>query len=95
VHPDRVIRSEVTKLTDLPNIGPSMAKTLRSIGINDPSELEGKDAFELYMKLCEKSGKRQDPCVLDVFLSIVDFANGAEPKVWWEFTGERKKRFRL
>ena len=31
-----------------------------------------------------------DPCVIDVFLSIVDFINGGEPQDWWKFTAQRK-----
>ncbi len=91
MNPSKVVREKVQKLTDLPNIGVSMAKDLRSIGINTPDDLQGKDPFELYKNLCEKTGARQDPCVLDTFMSITDFMNGGEPKVWWEYTQKRKK----
>ncbi|MBU0632546.1 helix-hairpin-helix domain-containing protein [bacterium] len=93
MNPSKVIREKVVKLTDLPNIGVSMAKDLRFIGINTPDDIQGKDPFELYKALIVKSGKRQDPCVLDVFMSITDFMNGGEPKVWWDYTQERKKRY--
>ena len=91
MNPSKVVREKVQKLTDLPNIGVSMAKDLRLIGIDTPDDLQGKDPFELYKNLCEKIGTRQDPCVLDTFMSITDFMNGGEPKVWWEYTQKRKK----
>ena len=42
---------------------------------------------------CVATATRQDPCVLDTFLAVVDFMNGHPPRAWWEFTPERKKRF--
>lgn len=93
MNPKRVVREKVKKLTDLPNIGPSLADDLRSIGIETPQELKGKDALELYEKLCAKTGSEHDPCVLDVFMSITDFMNGGEPKVWWDFTDKRKSLY--
>lgn len=91
MHPDKVRRETTNKLTDLPNIGPSLAKDLRRIGIDTPEQLIGRDPVELYGKLCEVTGTRQDPCVLDVFMSVTDFMNGAKPKVWWAYTPERKR----
>ena len=49
-------------LEQLPNVGPSLAADLRLIGINEPRELRGKDAFVLYQRLCAATGQRQDPC---------------------------------
>ncbi len=94
MNPAKVVRENVTKLTDLPNIGPSLAKDLQSIGIQSPDQLKNRSALELYEALCEKTASRQDPCVLDVFMSITDFMNGAEPKVWWAYTQERKRFFK-
>lgn len=80
-------------LEQLPNIGASLAADLRSIGIASPRELAARDAMALYRALCERSGKRQDPCVLDTFLAITDFMRGAPPAPWWAYTAERKQRF--
>jgi hypothetical protein len=95
MNPSKVVRDKVAALTDLPNIGPSMAKKLRAIGILSPYDLRGKDPWELYRALCDKSASRQDPCVLDVFMSVTDFMGGGEPRVWWEYTAERKRRYGL
>jgi len=83
-------RQTVSRLEALPNIGKSIANDLRLIGIDHPKKLIGKDPFELYEKLCTKTGKRQDPCVLDVFMSVVHFMNGGDPLPWWHFTKKRK-----
>jgi len=29
--------------------------------------------------------------MLDVLMSVVDFMNGGDPKVWWDYTKERKQ----
>lgn len=80
-------------LEQLPNIGPSLAADLRSLGIAQPRELAGRDAFALYQALCARTGRRQDPCVLDTFIAVVDFMNGAPPAPWWAYTPQRKLRF--
>lgn len=81
------------KLEDIPNVGPEIASDLRQLGIETPKDLIGKDAVELYVKLNQIFGKRQDPCILDTFMSVIDFMNGAKPVPWWHYTPERKKRF--
>jgi len=95
MHPKKVVREQVQKLTDLPNIGVSLANDLQSIGIECPSELVGQDPYVIYSKLCEMMGQRNDPCVLDVMISIVDFMNGNEPRVWWEYTAMRKNKYQI
>lgn len=84
----------MARLEALPNIGPSIAGDLRCIGVEHPRQLVGKDPFDLYRKLCEKTGVRHDPCVIDVFMAAVDFMEGGEPKPWWAFTEERKDRLK-
>ena len=84
-------RETVTKLTDLPNIGNKMATDLRIIGIEKPEDLVGKDPFIMYETLCRITGKKHDPCVIDVFMSTVCFMEEETPLPWWQFTEERKK----
>lgn len=91
MHPDKVKRETTKILTDLPNVGPSMARSLRTIGIHNPVQLVGRDPVELFGELCEASGARQDACVLDILMSVTDFMNGGEAKVWWAYTPERKR----
>jgi len=84
-------RNTVSRLEDLPNIGKAMAGDLRLIGIDHPKKLIGKDPLKLYDKLCIATGARHDPCVIDVFMSVVNFMEGGDPLPWWAFTEKRKR----
>lgn len=79
------------KLTDIPNIGKSIAEDLELIGIKKPMDLVGKDAFILYKKMCKREGIKIDPCMIDVLMSAIYFADGGEARKWWRFTAERKR----
>ena len=95
MNPQKVKREQVVRLEDLPNIGKAMAADLQFIGIEKPSQLIGRDPFEMHETLCRKSGIRHDPCVIDVFMSIVRFMEGGPPLPWWHFTEERKRLISL
>ncbi len=69
-----------------------MAADLHLIGIRHPNMLIGMDPFQMYEALCAATGKMQDPCVIDVFMSAVHFMESGEPLPWWSFTKERKKQ---
>lgn len=84
-------RETVARLDELPNIGEAMVDHLESIGIDHPKKLMGKEPFELYRALCATTGKRVDPCVIDVFMSVINFMEGGEPLPWYAFTDQRKK----
>lgn len=90
MHPDKVSRDRLDRLEDLPNIGPAMTRDLRRLGINTPADLIGHDPCELYERLSRITGVRQDPCVLDVFLSVVRFMEGDPAQPWWAYTEERR-----
>jgi hypothetical protein len=81
------------ELMRIPNVGVNFAEDLLSLGIRSVDELKDREPLELYRALCEKTGSRQDPCVLDTFMAVVDFANSGESRKWWEFTPERKARY--
>ena len=91
MHPAKVQRERLNRLTDLPNVGPSIAEDLKLIGIHTPDQLIGRNPVGLYESLCLKTGARQDPCVLDVFISITRFMDGEPPRVWWDYTAQRKR----
>jgi hypothetical protein len=91
MNPERVDRSRLHSLTDLPNIGPSLAGTLQVVGIEQPNDLIGQDAYEMYERLAVVTGERHDPCVLDTFISVVRFMAGEDPQPWWAYTAERKR----
>ena len=93
MHPDKVRREHIKTLTDLPNVGPSIAADLHLLGIIEAEQLTGRDGYALYRQLCDITQMRQDPCVLDVMLALVDFANGAPARAWWHYTAQRKQQW--
>ncbi len=91
MNPSKVDRKRLTRLTDLPNVGPAMAADLVRLGIRRPDDLRQSDPYALYNELCRLSGQRHDPCVIDVFISVVRFMAGEPARAWWEYTAERKQ----
>ena len=86
-------RSEIDHLQQIMNIGPSIADDLNRIGIRRPQQLCRRDPWRLFLKLCQNDGIKYDPCVLDVFISAVDFMDGNRPQPWWNYTARRKREF--
>lgn len=84
-------RKTVASLEELPNIGPAIAADLKLTGVHNPQDLRGKDPYQLYDILCRKTSQKHDPCVIDVFLAVVDFMDGGKAVPWWHFTAVRKK----
>ena len=58
------------KLESIPNVGPAIATKLRLLGFALPADLTGQDPYVMYRNLFELTGKRHDPCLLDVFCKI-------------------------
>ncbi len=85
--------SQASRLRQIPNIGPAMVRDLQVLGITRPAQLAGKDAYRLYRQLCQRTGVRHDPCVLDTLISAVRFMEGAPPRPWWHYTADRKQRY--
>jgi hypothetical protein len=90
MNPAKVDRSNVVQFTDLPNVGRATAMDLKLLGYEKPSQLGGQCAYAMYDKLCDMTGVRHDPCVIDVFLSITRFVDGEPARAWWKFTAERQ-----
>ena len=85
--------SGVKRWQDIPNVGPAMARDFALLGLKSPSDLKGKDAYKLYQKMCKVSGTRQDPCVLDTYIAVIDFMNGAPARPWFYYTKARKQLY--
>jgi Pathogenicity locus len=88
-------RDHIKKLEDLPNIGKAGAADLRLLGFERADQLPGKDPLELYQRLCQLTGRRHDPCVLDVFIAVIAYMEGGPELPWWAHTEERKKKYRV
>ena len=80
------------ELQEIPNVGPAIARKLERLDIARVGDLRDRDAEELFERLCALDGQRHDPCLLDTFVAAVDYANGAPPRPWWEYSRERKAR---
>lgn len=93
MNPAKVTRARLRRLTDLPNVGPAMARDFETLGFRSPDQLKGRDPLKLYQALCRATSARHDPCVLDVFLSVTRFLGGDPPKPWWSHTKERKRLY--
>ncbi len=89
------IAMDAKRLDQIPNVGPAMVKDFQILGIDEPMQLKGLDAYELYVNLCHTTKAYHDPCVLDTFLAAIYFMDGKGARPWWDFTEERKKKFGL
>ena len=78
------------RLEAIPNVGPATVADLRRLGITEPGQLRGRDPYRMYDELCAVTGRRHDPCVIDVFLAAVRFVEGAPARPWWHYTPERR-----
>lgn len=79
------------ELKDLANVGKATLGDFAVLGISRVEQLVGKDPVGMYVSLCEKTGQRHDPCVIDVFMAVVDEATTGKGRDWWDFTPERKR----
>ena len=87
------VAAEAIELRQLPNIGPAMVGDFKALGIDRPAQLAGQDPHALYRHLCEITGVRHDPCVLDTFIGVIRFMDGEPPCPWWHYTAERKRLY--
>lgn len=83
-------RSHYTRLEQLPNVGKATAGDLRLLGIDTPQQLIGRDPYQLFEQLCDVTGHRHDPCMMDVFIAATRFMGGEPATPWWTYTDERK-----
>lgn len=87
-----MIRNEIISFQDIPNVGKAIEKDFVLIGVKKPIDLVEKDPYKMYNDLCKVTQQKHDPCVIDVFISAVNYMKGGPPKKWWEFTKERKEK---
>ncbi|MBI5230809.1 MAG: helix-hairpin-helix domain-containing protein [Coriobacteriales bacterium] len=85
-------QGKLKRLEDVPNIGPAIAAKLRRIDVSEPSDLIGRDPYELFDELNARTGVQHDPCLLDVLIAATRFMSGEPAQPWWSYTPERKAR---
>ena len=87
---------ETRQLMDLYSVGPATVRDLKTLGITRVEQLAGEDARRLYDRLGKLSGKRYDPCVMDVLSAAI--AQAQDPRLpiekckWWYWSRIRKSR---
>jgi hypothetical protein len=83
-----------TDLQSLPSIGPSLARELRALGLQKPSDLRGQDPEAMFADLCELRGQAIDRCVLYSFRCAVHAAETDETdpelRKWWNWKDRRR-----
>lgn len=84
------VAAQVHQLTDIPNIGKSIAQDLVGLGLPTPAHVKAMDPWTTYDALRTPMGERHDPCVLDTFMAAQEFMNGGPKRPWWDFTEARK-----
>jgi hypothetical protein len=88
-HPD------TRTLRHLAGVGPAIEKDFHLLGVHDVPALAASNGDELYRRLCQLTGTRQDPCVLDTFRCAVAQARDpglpADQSNWWWWSRLRKR----
>lgn len=79
-------------LARLRNVGKAALADFSLLGVTSISQLADQDADSLYIRLCQATGRRHDPCVHDVFAAAIHQAKTGEALDWWAFTKTRKAR---
>ena len=82
---------KASDLTELMNVGRSVARYFERVGITCTAQLVGRDPIDLYEQMSAAYGERLDPCLLDTVMSAVDQAEGRPARPWWDYTPERRK----
>jgi nucleotidyltransferase/DNA polymerase involved in DNA repair len=84
------------KLSDLSGIGKAMLGDFELLGVRSVSDLARQDPLDLYKRLCNKTGQRQDPCVYDTFRCAVEQARNPDLEPvkcqWWYWSRVRKSQ---
>ncbi len=82
------------QLSSLSGVGKATLKDFEVLGINSINQLARCNPEDLYEKLCKRTGKKHDICVLDVFSCTI--AQAKNPKLqkeksnWWYWSRKRK-----
>jgi len=87
------MNSNLKELQTIPGVGKSISQIFWNIGIENVSDLKGKDPEELYLRICADQGYQVDRCVLYVCRSSVYFAENKDPDPeklkWWNWKDKK------
>lgn len=87
----------VRRLQDLTSVGPATMRDFKLIGIRTVDQLTEKNPRQLYRQLCQRTGRTQDICCLDVFAAAIAQAKDPdlpiEQRHWWYWSKKRKAKY--
>ena len=88
------VMADTRKLRDLAGVGKAFLKDFELLGIANVDQLKKQDGRQLYARLCELTGTRQEPCVEDTLVCAVAQARNpnlqSEKRNWWYYSRLRK-----
>jgi len=70
--------SSLQELEQIPGVGKTIAQDMQNIGIHSIGDLKGKQAEQLYDRLCEFKASPVDRCMLYVFRCAIYYASNTE-----------------
>jgi hypothetical protein len=85
-----VARTDDASLASLMNVGRAVGARFEALGLHTVGQLAGADPLDLFERMEEQAGHREDPCLLDTLLSAVDQADGNPGRPWWHYTAQRR-----
>ncbi|MBS0196790.1 MAG: mitomycin resistance protein [Planctomycetes bacterium] len=87
---------KIRRLEELAGVGPATMQDFSRLGVRSVAQLARRSPRRMYDRLCELTGARQDPCVLDVFEATVAQARNPrlprDQREWWYWSKKRKAR---
>ncbi len=67
--------SSLQQLQQIPGVGKTIARDMHNIGIHSIDDLNGRQAQQLYAKLCQFKAFPVDRCMLYVFRCAIYYAS--------------------
>ena len=70
--------SSLQQLQQIPGVGKTIARDMHNIGIHSIDALKGRQAQQLYAKLCQFKAFPVDRCMLYVFRCAIYYASNTD-----------------
>ena len=70
--------SSLQQLEQIPGVGKTIARDMHNIGIHSIDDLKGRQAQQLYDRLCQFKASPVDRCMLYVFRCAIYYASNTD-----------------
>ncbi len=70
--------SSLQELEQIPGVGKTIARDMHNIGIHSIDDLKGRQAQQLYDRLCQFKASLIDRCMLYVFRCAIYYASNTD-----------------